>query len=194
VRFTSGGSPTWSVAETLAATASAPDGQVIGVDGWLEGATGFTCGPAPEPGPAIPAPFDCAVRDYLTAEPVTLVSGSGNSEGVGSWSMNAPSDGVAVQRGAYDEYAPNPSISNMNEESRRAIYLLRMVVDDAVNCSGCRGWLVVGRLDAAPMKSASPPARSSDRRQSWRCCSGRTGPAGSERPCWSTARFCLGLT
>ena len=70
--------------------------------------------------------------------------------------MNAPSDGVAVQRGAYDEYAPNPSISNMNKESRRAIYLLRMVVDDAVNCSGCRGWLVVGRLDAAPMKSASP--------------------------------------
>ncbi len=43
----------------------------------------------------------------------------------------------------------------MNEESRRAIYLLRMVVDDAVNCSGCRGWLVVGRLDAAPTKSAS---------------------------------------
>ncbi|HEY1169368.1 MAG TPA: hypothetical protein VGE81_10395 [Candidatus Limnocylindrales bacterium] len=156
VRFTSGGSPTWSVTETLVATASAPDGQVVGVDGWLEGATGFTCGPAPEPGPAIPAPFDCAVRDYLTAEPWTLVSGSGNSEGVGSWEMSPPSDGVAVQRGAYDEYAPNPSISNMNEESRRAIYLLRMVVDDAVNCSGCRGWLVVGRLDAAPMKSASP--------------------------------------
>jgi hypothetical protein len=156
VRFTSGGSPTWSVAETLAATATAPDGQVVGVDGWLEGATTFTCGPAPEPGPAIPAPFDCAVRDYITAEPVTLVSGSGNSEGVESWSMSAPSDGVAVQRNAYGEYAPNPSISNMNEESRRAIYLLRMVVHDAVNCSGCRGWLVVGRLDAAPMKSASP--------------------------------------
>jgi hypothetical protein len=31
-----------------------------------------------------------------------------------------------------------------------------MVVHDAVNCSGWRGWLVVGRLDAAPMKSASP--------------------------------------
>jgi hypothetical protein len=43
----------------------------------------------------------------------------------------------------------------MNEESRRAIYLLRMVVHDAVNCSGCRGWLVVGRLDAAPMKATS---------------------------------------
>ena len=70
--------------------------------------------------------------------------------------MNPPPDGVAVQRGAYDEYAPIPSISNMNEESRRAIYLVRMVVHDAVNCSGCRGWLVVGRLDAAPIKSASP--------------------------------------
>jgi hypothetical protein len=154
VQFTSGGDATWSVAETLAATATAPDGQVVGVDGWLEGATGFTCGPAPEPGPAIPAPFDCAVRDYITAEPVTLVTGSGNSEG-GSWEMSTPPDGVAVQRGAYDEYAPNPSISNMNEESRRAIYLLRMVVDDAVNCSDCRGWLVVGRLDAAPIKAAS---------------------------------------
>jgi len=155
VRLTSGGFPTWSVAETLAATATTPDGQVIGVDGWLEGATGFTCGPAPEPGPPIPAPFDCATRDYLTAEPLALVSGSGNAQG-GAWSMGAPSDGVAVQRGAYDEYAPNPDISNMNEESRRAIYLLRMVVHDAVNCSGCRGWLVVGRQDAAPMKSTSP--------------------------------------
>jgi len=157
VRYTSGGSATWSVAATLAATASAPDGQVVGVDGWLEGATGFTCGPAPEPGPAVPAPFDCATRDYLTPGPVTLVSGSGDSEGYGTWEMNPPSDGVAVQRGAYDEYAPNPSISNMNEESRRAIYLVRMVVHDAVNCSGCRGWLVVGRLDAAPIESASPP-------------------------------------
>jgi hypothetical protein len=155
VQFATGRDATWSVAETLAATTTAPDGQVVGVDGWLEGATGSTCGPAPEPGPAIPAPFGCAVRDYITAEPVTLVTGSGNSEGVGSWEMSAPSDGVTVQRGAYDEYAPNPSISNMNEESRRAIYLLRMVVDDAVNCSDCRGWLVVGRMDAAPITAAS---------------------------------------
>ena len=84
VQFTSAGGATWSVAETLAATATAPDGEVVGVDGWLEGATGFSCGPAPEPGPAVPAPFDCAVRDYLTAEPVTLVTGAENSEGYGS--------------------------------------------------------------------------------------------------------------
>ncbi len=155
VQFAAGGSPTWSVAETLAATSTAPDGEVVGVDGWLEGATGFSCGPAPEPGPAIPAPFDCGVRDYLTPGPVTLVTGSGNSEGYGSYSMSPPSDGVAVQRGAYGEYAPNPVFNDWNGESRRAIYLLRMVVDDAVNCPDCRGWLVVGRLDAAPMESAS---------------------------------------
>jgi hypothetical protein len=155
LRLTSGGSPAWSVAETLAATATAPNGQVVGVDGWLEGAGEPSCGPAPLPGPPVPEPFDCQIRDYLTAQPQTLATGSGNAQG-GSWSISAPSDGVPVQMGAYEAYAPNPGYSDINKEPRRAIYLLRMVVHDAVNCAGCRGWLVVGRQDAASMKSTSP--------------------------------------
>jgi len=70
--------------------------------------------------------------------------------------MSAPSDGVAVQRFAYSEYAPNPEFTDINGQPRRAIYLLRMVVDDAVNCADCRGWLIVGRQDPSPAKSASP--------------------------------------
>jgi hypothetical protein len=149
VRFAPSGSPTWSVAEVVADTATAADEQVVGVDGWLEGATRFSCGPAPEAG--VPNPFRCGIRDYITPDPRYLVT----AEGDNSYFFGPPSDGIAVQGGAYGRYAPNPLYrSDSNAEPRRAIYLLRMVAFQGPGCTNCRGWLVVGRLDASA--SASP--------------------------------------
>lgn len=148
-----------SVAQALAATAKASDGQVVAVDGWLEGiAVGFSCGPAPMPGPPMPEPFRCHVTPMLMAEPAKPVTGFTNG-----YSLRFPDGSIPVQEGAYDEYAPSPATDGgMNDEPRHGLYLLRMVVHDAVNCVGCRGWLVVGRLDAAvaqaPTASPSPAA------------------------------------
>lgn len=148
-----GSSLTWSVAGALSATATAPDGQVVAVDGWLVGiGHGFSCGPAPLPGPPVPAPFNCHVPEFLTAEPAKPVSGGG-----GSYDMVAPPGSVPVQMGAYAQYAPEPASDGVNDVPRRAPYLLRMVVHDAVNCPGCRGWLLVGRLDEEPTAAPAAP-------------------------------------
>jgi hypothetical protein len=147
------GSLAWTVADTLAATATAPDGQVVAVDGWLVGSgIPSTCGPAPLPGPPIPAPFGCHASEFLTAEPAKPISGGG-----GSYEMGAVPGSVSVQMGAYAQFAPERASDAMNDVPRRATYLLRMVVYDAVNCPGCRGWLMVGRLDSAPTAAPATP-------------------------------------
>jgi len=143
-----------SVAEALATTPTAADGQVIAVDGWLEGiGVGFSCGPAPMPGPPVPEPFRCHVTPMLTTEPVKPVTRSGNG-----YSLSFPPGSIPVQEGAYEQYGPNPASDGTNDEPRRGLYLLRMVVHDAVNCPGCRGWLVVGRLDATTTPTPSAPS------------------------------------
>ncbi len=109
------------------------------------------CGPGPMPGPPVPPPFDCHVVPMLMTDPVKPVPRSGNGVGV-----TFPAGSVPVQLGAYEEFAPDPAFDGTNQEPRRALYLVRMVVDDAVNCPDCRGWLVVGRLDPTPSPSASP--------------------------------------
>ncbi|MGO9177787.1 MAG: hypothetical protein ACLQBX_00780 [Candidatus Limnocylindrales bacterium] len=63
---------------------------------------------------------------------------------------------VLVQQGAYQAYAPSPTMQGINDVPRLATYLLRMVVDAAANCPHCRGWLLVGRLDVATTL-VSPP-------------------------------------
>lgn len=149
------GSRKLSVSEALAAIATASDGQVIAVDGWLEGiGVRFSCGPGPMPGPPVPEPFRCH-SSMLTTEPVKPVTRSGNA-----YTMTLPPGSVPVQEGAYEQYAPNPASDGTNDEPRRGLYLVRMVVHNAVNCPGCRGWLVVGRLDAAatPSPTSSPTA------------------------------------
>ena len=156
----------FDVPSALAATGSAPAGEVIAVTGWLVGVgPGFSCGPAPMPGPPIPAPFVCHVPEFITARPTRPVSGGGNS-----FEMSAPAGSVQVQRGAYDEYAPRPSFDGVNDVPRLGTYLLRMVVDDASNCPGCRGWLVVGRLDATAAPASPQPSGYRPERASRSCC------------------------
>ncbi len=147
----------FGVPAALAATADAPPGEVMAVTGWLVGVEGFSCGPVPPPGPPVPAPFSCHVPEFLTERATKPVSRTGLS-GMGSgFEMTAPAGSVQVQRGAYDEYAPSPSFDGVNDVPRLGTYLLRMVVDEASNCPGCRGWLAVGRLDAnAALTSPAP--------------------------------------
>jgi hypothetical protein len=151
------GASTWSVAEALAATATAPDEQAVAVAGWLKGASGFSCGPVPTA--PLPDPFQCSGFVFLTPDPSRLVT----STGVGH-TFSAPSDGIPVQSGAYAEYAPDPAYADENDEPRLAVYLLRMVAYDSPACPKCRGWLVVGRLDASPgrLTEPSPVVRSPD--------------------------------
>jgi hypothetical protein len=147
-----GGTQPTSVQAAFAATTTAQAGQVIAVDGWLEGTGGgWSCGPAPMPGPPVPEPFRCHVTPMLTAEPVKPVTSSGNER-----SMSFPPGSIPVQEGAYEEYAPDPASDGTNDLPRHGLYLLRMVVDDSSNCQGCRGWLVVGRLDATTTPGPTP--------------------------------------
>ena len=148
----------FGVPATLAATADAPAGEVIAVTGWLVGVEGFSCGPVPMPGPPVPAPFSCHVPEFLTERATMPVSRTGLS-GMGSgFQLTEPSGSVEVQRGAYQQFAPQPSFDGVNDVPRLGTYLLRMVVDDALNCAHCRGWLAVGRLDARAAPASPAPS------------------------------------
>ncbi len=150
----------FGVPAVLAATASAPAGEVIAVTGWLVGVEGFSCGPAPMPGPPVPAPFSCHVPEFLTERATKPVSRTGLS-GMGSgFQMTAPAGAVQLQMGAYQEYAPSPSFDGVNDVPRLGTYLLRMVAIDQSNCEHCRGWLAVGRLDASAAPASPAPSGS----------------------------------
>lgn len=149
-----GGTTPSTVPAAFAAIATAQSGQVIAVDGWLEGTGGgWSCGPAPMSGPPVPEPFRCHVTPGLMADPVKPVTATGNTRG-----LAFPEGSIPVQEGAYQEYAPSPANDGTNDEPRQGVYLIRMVIDNAANCPDCRGWLVVGRLDAeaAPAPTSSP--------------------------------------
>ena len=158
----------YDVPEALALTKTAANGEVIAATGWLVGVEGFSCGPVPQPGPIVPAPFSCQLSDFLTERASKPVSHTGLS-GMGSgFQMHPPPDAVEVQIGAYGQFAPQPSFDGVNDVPRFGTYLLRMVAIDQSNCRHCRGWLAVGRLDpqavvTSPVPSGYQPlVRSSD--------------------------------
>jgi hypothetical protein len=138
----------WDVAAASGTTTSAPNGEVIAVDGWL---TSYltSCGPAPMPLlPPVPQPFGC----YPPGDVFANADGSGPT--------------VKVQTFAYLEFATDPdqTAANGMMPPRQGVYLVRMVVYDAVNCHQCRGWLMVGRMDAPqpfrPVPTDLPTIRS----------------------------------
>jgi hypothetical protein len=144
----------FGVPAALAATASAPAGEVIAATGWLVGVNAPSCGPVPPPGPPVPAPFNCpGIPEFLTANPVRPVTGGGNS-----FQMSAPSGAVQLQMGAYQQFAPSPSFDGVNDVPRLGTYLLRMVAVDQSNCAHCRGWLAVGWLDASAAPASPAPS------------------------------------
>jgi hypothetical protein len=145
------------VARLLDLTATTPDGRVVAADGWLAGVNAPSCGPAFLTPP--PAPFDCpGLRAFLTDEPVRPAT----PEGENGTRISVPPTAVQVQFGAYQQFAQAPVSPGVggNDEPRRGLYLVRMVVADVDGCPACRGWLMVGRLDAEPI--AAPAASPGD--------------------------------
>lgn len=144
------GPTAWGVRALLAATATVPAGQVLAVDGWLVGIEMGSCGPVIDP--PLPAPFMCPTnRSVLTAAPVLPVRPYG-SNGI---TASVPDGAVQVQAWAYDSFAQSPAHVGINDVPREGMYLVRMVTVDRTECPACRGWLIVGRLDAAPAPTSS---------------------------------------
>ena len=139
----------------LAATATAPAGQVRAVDGWLVGNDQPSCGPYRPP---LPRPFACPPdRALLTASPIRPKVAVDNG-----FNSSTPDGAILVQDGAYRAFAPSPANDGLNDVPRRGLYLVRMVAVDTADCPACRGWLIVGRLDAAPIPSPSSSAAAWD--------------------------------
>jgi hypothetical protein len=129
-----------------------PLSRVIVVHGWLTG-TAFPCGPPrPEPTPPPDSPFDPCGRSYLTTAPIDT-------------SLGTPA-GIGVQRSAYDTYAPTAVGIGGTDE---ADYLLGMEEDPRANCSPCKAWRVIGRLDSRTLAETATP-------------NATPGPVGSTTP------------
>ncbi|MBA2570087.1 MAG: hypothetical protein H0V04_02780 [Chloroflexi bacterium] len=125
-----------------------PPGYTIAVQGWLVGVGHHvaSCGPYIEgPPPPPDSPFGCGITDFLSPEsfqPVTVYENG--------WSVAAPDPGLAVQLGAYDEFAAQPVIDDDGLAiPRPGTYVVRSVQDERPAASGRRGWQVVARLDTA---------------------------------------------
>lgn len=152
------------VPELLSATDTAAAGRVVVVNGWLVGVDAFpSCGPATVP--ALVPPFECPPnRSLLTAEPVKpvvaeLIPSGGQAPAPvlgNSFSLSFPPGAVQVQWGGYADFAPDPASDGTNNEPRQGLYLVRLTAVDTASCPVCRGWLMVGRLDAPG--AATPPA------------------------------------
>lgn len=143
----------FDVAALSAATPSAVPGRLVAVRGWLAGVLAPSCGPyMPE---TIPEPFRCpGLRGFLADQPVRPATRVGNGG-----SISVPDSAVTVQYGAYESFASSPANDGVNDEPRLGLYLVRFVASDTADCPACRGWLVVGRLDAAPahVLQTAPP-------------------------------------
>ena len=154
----------WTVPRATAAAATLPENELIVVAGWLAGNL-ETCGPAVAPPPSPPAydPFQCYGGDYLEEQAEQLY-------GVGGSTTSVPT-GAALKLGVneYNWEAPDPS---QNLAPRQGVYLVKSVVNhsnlESQACTGCRGWLIVGRVQPTdlatippePTPTASPPGPS----------------------------------
>lgn len=136
------------------------------VDAWLVGSPPPSC-PAPFPidSPAPPPGLDvgCGPAAWLTPTEEQPVKGDATSIEVG-----APQDGLRVQNGAYDAYAPNPERGPYLpgiETPRRGLYLVRRNPAGAESCFMCTPLgtpvEIVARVDpltipAGPSTTMSP--------------------------------------
>jgi hypothetical protein len=147
-------------------TDSATPGHLVAVRAWLSGINGMSCGPM-QPSD-VPAPFTCrGDPSFLNDQPVAGATIDDHPSAAPGSSMtptrvitgSIPDSAVPVQAFAYGSYAPSPATPDgINDAPRQGLYLVRMVAVDNADCPKCRGWLMVGRLDARP-PAADPSAQ-----------------------------------
>lgn len=108
------------------------------VDAWLVGSPPPSC-PAPFPLDSLPPPpgldVGCGPAAWLTPTKEQPVKGDANSSEVG-----APQDGLRVQNGAYDAFAPDPVRGPYLpgiETPRHGLYLVRRHAAGAESCFMC---------------------------------------------------------
>ena len=160
------GSGPLDTAGLKAQTDSAVPGHVVAVWAWLSGINGMSCGPMQAPD--VPAPFTCRGNpSFLNDQPVLGATIDDHpSAAPGSTftptlviTGSIPDSAVIVQAFAYGNYAPSPATADrINDAPRQGLYLVRMVAVDNADCPKCRGWLMVGRLDAQS-PTADPSAQ-----------------------------------
>ncbi len=143
----------WPLGSTDVALTTVEPGGLIVVEGWLVSANGHvvSCGPY-LPRPSLPpdSPFGCFPDTWIADRPHQPVTVLPN--GV---EMRAPDVGIAVQRGAYQRFAPEPSTDGQDRViPREGAYLIRVVEDTWTDCTTCLGWQVVARL--SPVVRLSP--------------------------------------
>ena len=103
--------------------------------GWLIGFA-IPCPPDIGPTPPPDTPFGPCATDWLMPNDESLPRHTSSGD------VYAPSDGIRVQSGAYQTFAPNPT-SGVAQEGT---YLFRLDQDWPDNPASQRGWQVVGRL------------------------------------------------
>ena len=134
------------------ATDHATPGEVVAVRAWLDAGHEVFAGPArpdDEPMPFVGQENGA----WLAGSAFLPITGGG-----GGFSGNGPHSGaVQVQSGAYSQFAPDPADADQyNYQPRDGLWLVRFVEHHAADYGDEHGWLLVGRIDAAPR--AAPPS------------------------------------
>ena len=124
--------------------------EVVVIDGWLTGNLLIPPCAAPAEGTyigSLPGRW-CGGPDWVLDQPASFTPGS-----------QLPEGGIAVQDGAYEAFAPNPTQGAMVGEPRAADYLLSRRLEGG-GCPNdappCWQWEVVGRLSDAQSSPSIP--------------------------------------
>jgi hypothetical protein len=132
-----GNDPIWLVAQVPVGAPDEASDDLYAVDGWLLETIIASC-PAPNDyGPGTSLEYWCGgsflIGSNASAPQVSDVFDLG---------------GLHVQGGAYQEFAPDPSLNRgEGTEPRRATYLVRQAACQPVVAGECPVWRMVGRLD-----------------------------------------------
>lgn len=146
----------WTVAELLERSLSSSP-TLYAVHGWLVGTPPLRCPAAPTP--LLPdLDYGCGQMAWLTGEPYQPASADGTSG-----SVVPPPDGMRVQNGAYERFAPDPASTGWAREPRRAVYLVaRLPVAPCGPTMDCfvgpedEHWQLVGRVDPGGIAEREP--------------------------------------
>lgn len=127
----------WSIAGAYAHMGAVPLGHVLAVEGWLSTLAGRN-GPSLPPG-RLP-PFNFVWADVLSPTAT-------EPEAVTGWTSSQSA--IRIQQRAYESFAPGVRAPGASPPAF-GTYLIEHVAQQTPDCSGCDGWLMVGRVASPP--------------------------------------------